>query len=300
MRILIADDDAVMLAYLDRLVRRLGFETVLAPDGSAALSALVADDPPRIAILDWMMPGYSGAQIVSALRADADRPYTYALLVTGHTSGGSKLDALEAGVDDFLSKPFDPSELTARLRVAERITSLYQRLEDRERELAHQAGHDALTGLMNRGSIFRRLEAELRRAAHGGLPPAVLAVDLDHFKVVNDTFGHAAGDAVLREAALRLRSAMRELDAVGRIGGEEFVAVLPSCPRDAALAVAERMCQRVRATPMLTGDGQHAVTCSVGVVVARAAEAAEDVVRRADAEMYRAKAEGRDRVVGEA
>jgi diguanylate cyclase (GGDEF)-like protein len=206
--------------------------------------------------------------------------------------------ALDAEVDDFLTKPLDSVELRARLRSGLRVLDLQERLLETQAALHHQATHDHLTGLWNRRMILEELGAELARATREHRPVAIAIGDLDRFKDVNDTHGHATGDAVLQASAKRLQSVLRSYDAVGRLGGEEFLLLLPAAERTEALEIAERARAAVAAEPIASPVGPIAISMSLGIACRQLGEATEAValVEAADAALYRAKAGGRNRV----
>jgi diguanylate cyclase (GGDEF)-like protein len=296
MKMLIADDDLVSRRLLERTLVALGHEVVSVGDGLAAVTALLAPDGPRIAILDWMMPGATGLEVCRLVRKQAG-PYVYILLLTARDRREDIVTGLDAGADDFLTKPFDALELRARLRPGKRVIDLEDgliRTKEAYRELAIR---DSLTGLWNRRMILDQLGSELHRAEREGKALGVAIADLDHFKRVNDTLGHAAGDAVLREVAERMRSAVRDCDSVGRYGGEEFLLVLPGCDGPAGLQVAERVRLRVARTPVQAGDEAVPITVSLGLAFSRRADVEpEALIQAADEALYRAKAAGRNRV----
>ena len=296
MRILIADDDLVSRRLLERTLVGLGHEVVAFEDGLEAMAALLKPDGPRIAILDWMMPGATGLEVCRQVR-QRPAPYVYILLLTARDRREDIVTGLDAGADDFLTKPFDALELRARLRPGERIVDLQEGLIRAREDLRELAIHDSLTGLWNRGMVLDQLGRELSRSRREGKALAVAIADLDHFKKVNDTLGHAAGDAVLREAADRMRSAVRDCDFIGRYGGEEFLLVLPGCDGVAGLAVAERVRSRMADEPVRAGEALLPITVSIGLAYSRATGVEpEALIRAADEALYRAKAAGRNRV----
>jgi two-component system cell cycle response regulator len=289
MRILAAEDNPVFQSMLRTLLRKWGYEAVMAQNGNEAWEILESADPPRLAVLDWMMPGMDGVQICRRVRSTNREHYIYIVLLTARTDSEDLVEGMEAGADDYLTKPFNAQELRVRIRAGRRILDLQDALR-------LQATHDGLTGLLNRNSILTRLGEEIVRHQRESRPLSLLMVDLDRFKLVNDTYGHLAGDAVLCEAAARMSAVARCYDGLGRYGGEEFLVVLPGCDLAAALAQAERLREAICATPVALPNGGLPVTCSIGVACAEGARA-ETLIRYADEALYQAKAQGRNRVV---
>lgn len=296
MRILIADDEAVSRRVLEGALIHLGYEVVVCADGAQALDALLAGDGPRLAILDWMMPGTDGLDVCRRVRA-ASAHYVYVIILTTRDRREDVLAAYDAEVDDFLTKPFDLLELRARVRSGERVLALQERLLAVQEALRHEASHDPLTGLWNRRMILEQLDREVAHAADTGRPLAVIVGDLDHFKRVNDRYGHAAGDVALRAAAQRLQSVLRSADFIGRYGGEEFLIVLPACEPGLALSIAERA-RRAIASGRVEAEGTSVpLTASLGVACSSPAwRDAASLIHAADQALYRAKAAGRDRI----
>jgi diguanylate cyclase (GGDEF)-like protein len=290
MRVLIADDELDSGDSLALLLQLWGYEPVVVRDGLAALAALEAPDAPRLALLDWKMPGVDGIGVCREVRK-ANQSYRYLVLLTGLGGREEMLEGLEAGADEFLTKPVEPAELKARLRAAQRIIAMQE-------QLCEQASRDALTGLWNRAGILSILDRELGRGRREERPVAVLLADLDHFKRINDTLGHLAGDIVLRQTAQRLLHAVRPYDAVGRYGGEEFLFVLPGCDGESALGLAERLRQCIAAGRINVESVEVQVTLSLGVAVSpgEAELDAVELLRAADAALYEAKRAGRNRV----
>lgn len=295
MKILIADDDPVSRRLLEGTLTRLGQEVVSVADGSAALAHLLTADAPRLAILDWMMPGLDGLAVCREIRKRTE-PYVYVILLTARDRREDMVAALDAQADDFLTKPFDSVELRARLQSGQRVLELQERLLETQAALRHQATHDHLTGLWNRRMILDELGRSLPRTIDSKLPFAVAVADLDHFKQINDTHGHAAGDVVLQEAARRLRSALRDYDSVGRYGGEEFLVLLPGCDGASAHVVAERARAAIAMEPADCDGTPVPMTASIGVAFTSSAVDAAVLIDAADAALYRAKAGGRNRV----
>lgn len=297
-RILIADDDAVSRKVLQAKLSRWGYVVETAADGDEAWEKLVADDAPRIAVLDWMMPGMDGIDVTKRLRRFREEPYTYVILLTGRTESADIVMGMEAGADDYVTKGSADAELEVRIRAGKRIVDLQAELYVTREELRRQATHDSLTGAWNRASIFEILKGELERGRRANEPVAAVLVDLDHFKVVNDTHGHQAGDAVLTTAVERMNEVLRGYDALGRYGGEEFLVVLSGGWPQIARRIGERMRAALAATPVVTQAGSVAITASFGVAAAawEMPADADSLVHAADMALYRAKEAGRNRV----
>lgn len=298
-RTLLAEDNPIFQTMLRSLLDRWGYETVLARDGNEAWQALSSSEPPRLAILDWMMPGVNGVELCRRIRAAAQEPYIYILLLTARTEAGALVEGMDAGADDYLTKPFKAHELRVRLRAGRRILQLQEQLLLAREALREQATHDSLTGMLNRAGIFEALEHEIDRAQRERGPLAVLMTDIDFFKKINDTWGHGAGDLVLKKAAARMQHAVRAYDSLGRYGGEEFLLVLPGCTAEAATERAERLRQAIALVPFETGHESIQITCSIGVSARPHALRTdlEAMVREADVALYAAKQAGRNRVV---
>jgi len=298
-RILLADDDEVSRHILKATLSRWGFDVVTAVDGEQAWQILEGADTPRLAILDWMMPGMDGVDVCRKVREQLTGPYIYMLLLTSKREKEDIVSGMAAGADDYVSKPFDPQELRMRLKAGERIIDLQEKLLQAQQELHYMATHDNLSGLQNRYAILEALRRELSRARREGREVGIILADIDHFKRINDSLGHLAGDAVLREVAARLRKHVRPYDYVGRYGGEEFLVVLPECPLRATQGAAERMQKAVFQEPVLLAEGPVNVTISLGVTGYAQGETDElqALIRAADGALYRAKAAGRNRVM---
>jgi two-component system cell cycle response regulator len=298
MKILAAEDNLIFQSILRNLLTKWGYDVVSAGNGMEAWQILQSEDAPRLAILDWMMPGMDGVEVCRRLRASNHEPYIYTLLLTARTESVDLVQGMEAGADDYLRKPLNTMELRARLRAGRRIVELQEQLLMAREALRQQATHDGLTGLLNRSSVMEILHKELARSQRENLPLSVLMIDLDLFKQVNDQRGHLVGDAVLREASARMKSAIRRYDAIGRYGGEEFLVVLPGCDAAGGAAQAERLRLALATRPFAISGQAINVTCSIGcsLVSGVSPSDADCLVREADEALYVAKAHGRNRV----
>ncbi len=294
LRMIVAEDDAASRHLLHYFLKKWGFSVHLASDGMEAWNLVQSADVPSIAILDWVMPGLEGVELCRRVRHLARRHYTYMLLLTGKQGKQDIVEGLQAGADDYLTKPFNPGELEARLLVAQRIIAFQESLIAAQEMLRTEALHDFLTRLLNRAGIVEALNLELDRGQRSGDPASILLVDIDHFKHINDTYGHLAGDEALREVARRVKASLRSYDSAGRYGGEEFLIVAPGCGKAAGLVVAEKIRQTVCAAPINFLGQERTITVSVGVSTSRGDLNADSAIRAADAALYQAKGAGRN------
>jgi diguanylate cyclase (GGDEF)-like protein len=297
-KILVAEDEPTSRHTLSAALAKLGYEIEIAGDGRAAWEALQRTDAPEIAILDWMMPDATGPEICRRLRARESGPYVYVILLTMMTERSALVEGLDSGADDFISKPFRLPELYARLRAGQRVIDLQRELLAGRAQMEKVAAYDFLTGLLNRRSILEKLGHEIARAERESAPLGVIMMDLDHFKRINDSYGHMQGDQVLQEAARRLSETVRCYDSIGRYGGEEFLLVAAGADLDATAGIAERLRRAIADEPMQVGDGQLQVTGSFGASAAFAGApgGAKQLIEAADRALYRAKNAGRNRV----
>jgi two-component system, cell cycle response regulator len=297
-RVLVAEDDAMFRRILENWLGHWGYQVTLAEDGARAWAILQQDLPPQLLILDWMMPALSGLELCRMVRERDQIPYQYILLATAKDAKQDLVRGLEAGADDYLTKPFDKSELRARLRAGNRILTLQDSQIRAHEQLRFQATHDQLTGVLNRAEILETLRRELERAARSNTATGLLMLDVDHFKAVNDTYGHLTGDAVLKEVTQRIVKALRGYDSVGRYGGEEFVIVLPGCDRGQIDLGAERVRSAVDNGFVLFNESRVSVTVSIGAAVASHGVISDtEMLAAADSALYKAKEIGRNRTV---
>ena len=299
--VLLVDDDELVLAHLSELVQAAGFNVHTAGDGATALAFLKQYFTP-IVITDLSMPAMDGLALCRAIRQQAWPGYIYILLLTVHDGESDILAGLEAGADDYLSKRTSAAQLVARLHAAQRIVGLEQALKVELEERRRQSLTDSLTGAHNRRYFERQLHYDYKRTQRGGGPLSLLMLDIDHFKRINDRYGHAAGDAVLQDIVRRIRHCLtRETDWCARIGGEEFVIVLGDTPLTGAARVAERIRQAIAGVPVVTHACAIGVTASIGVVAFqpaadRESESVESLIAELDSNMYLSKQNGRNRV----
>jgi two-component system cell cycle response regulator len=300
LKILIADDDAVSRSVMKRMLVNGGYEVSTANDGLQAVELLMEVDGPRLVLLDWMMPGLNGPEVCRAIRNGPRRGYTYIVLLTSKDSKEDLVAGLESGADDYLIKPCNPEELQARLRTGRRILQLEDFLVEAREEMRFKATHDALTLLLDRGAILHQLASSLAQLGERQDSLSVLLCDVDHFKAINDTYGHPVGDEVLREIALRLKSAVRDGDAVGRYGGEEFLVLLNKCGPDNVHLSAQRICRSIMAEPIETSAGPLEVSISAGALSVHQElnQLSQDkILKSVDLALYQAKKDGRARAI---
>jgi diguanylate cyclase (GGDEF)-like protein len=247
-----------------------------------------------------MMPGMDGIELCRKIRSRDLGPYQYVLLLTAKDDKQDVVTGLEAGADDYLTKPFNVDELRARVRAGKRILDLQAALIRAQKDLQFEAAHDRLTAIWNRGAILDLLKGELERSRRSQDSLGIIMVDVDFFKKINDSYGHLVGDTVLQEVGHRLASGLRSYDSVGRYGGEEFLIVVPGCDTLNLVVTAERLRHRIADQPIQTRAGPVPVTISLGLAAAQANESVvigrETLIRDADQALYAAKARGRNRV----
>ncbi len=296
MRILIADDESMSRRLLQKTMERAGFEVTAVENGRRAADDLCRPDGPKLALLDWVMPELDGPGVCREVRKRKEQSYVYMILLTSKEKKENVVAGLESGADDYLTKPFNPEELKARLRTGTRILELEDRLIEAREEMRFQATHDALTGIWNRGVIMEFLGRELARSNREGKCTAILLGDLDHFKRINDTYGHIVGDEVLKETARRLLSSVRTYDFVGRYGGEEFLVVLSNCDPAYGPHRAEQILRNIAQHPMQTSEGLIPVTMSLGLLLSQewGYRPAEELLHEVDGALYAAKGAGRN------
>jgi two-component system chemotaxis response regulator CheY len=278
-------------------LERFGYSVETASDGTQALRKL--DEPDiQVVITDWVLSEMEGLELCRQIREKVQNRYVYIILLTARSEKTDIVRGIEAGADDYLIKPVGPDELKVRLRAAERIIGLERRLREVQQQLVELAAQDSLTGLLNRRALFERLSQETERAKRQQAPLSILLFDIDHFKRINDTYGHITGDKVIASVALRAKKLCRTYDILGRYGGEEFVVVLPGCCIATAEQVAERIRKALDSEPIQADSENIVVTASFGVTEFSHMKDTDrySIFRRADGALYRAKQEGRNRV----
>jgi diguanylate cyclase (GGDEF)-like protein len=294
-RLLLVDDDSVSRSVLSRQLAGRGYDILEAESGGAALRVLTQPNAPRMAVVDWNMGTINGPELCRILRGRS--PYVYVVLTTAREGRRPLVEAMNSGADGYIQKPVDVDELEAWLVAGQRIVELQDGLLKAHAELERRATHDALTGVRNRGSMLEILGRELRRSIRTKSATAIVLLDVDHFKNVNDTYGHPVGDEVLVEFAARCARAVRDYDVVGRYGGEEFLLVLPGGSSPDAAAVGGRLLDAIARRPFTTTAGPINVSTSAGAASTGQGYLDVDVmIAAADAALYEAKRSGRARL----
>ena len=304
-RILIVDDHEDNIELLRARLEAWGYRTVCAMDGASALRS-VYESPPDLILLDVMMPEIDGIEVARRIKADGSLPFIPIIMQTALDSIEHKVEGLDAGADDYITKPIHFSELQARVRSLLRIKALQEKVANRERELSEMNDRlllisrtDGLTGIANRRHIEERLHEMWEHASRLNEPLSCVMCDIDKFKSVNDTYGHQAGDAVLKQFAEVLTHEAREIDRVGRYGGEEFIVLLPGTVLDAAVTFAERVRSAIEERTFTFEGGSLRRTVSAGVAAwpHPRVHSHEELIKAADSALYVAKETGRNRVI---
>ena len=302
-KILVVDDSRTQLERLVKVLEREGFDVRSATTGNEAI-VKVRTDPPDLVLLDMILPDMDGLKVLLHVKKAPDDRFIPVIILSVKSDLGSKVEGLRLGADDFLAKPFEDLEIVARVNAMLRIKSLQDQLRTTQAKLEEQSVTDGLTGLKNRRFFDDRLGEEFRRAQRYADPVSLIMIDLDHFKQVNDRFGHQTGDAVLRESASLVRQSIRDTDIGARYGGEEFAVILPKTHLAGALAVAERIWRELgrkvyRTGPQPSGRPQELrVTASIGLAFYPSKDIAtsESLVKYADEALYQAKRSGRNTI----
>jgi len=297
MRVLVVEDDVSSRSLLVNILQNEGYEVQACANGAEAWATLQIPDSPLLVLLDWCMPEMDGLEVVTRLRALRSEHPHYILMLTSRVEKSDVIAGLEAGANDYLTKPYDIGELRARLATGQRMIEIQSSLIASRDVMAELATHDTLTGLLNRSGIIERLRQELSRGKRYHSNLAVGMCDIDHFKQVNDLHGHQTGDAVLRAFARVLSDNLRPYDAVGRIGGEEFLITAPIQEKFNIVPVFSRLCEQIAGHKIETESGIISVTISIGVVNTDPEMTIEKILAAADSAMYEAKRAGRNRVV---
>ena len=295
MKILIAEDDVTSRNILTAVLKKWGYDPLVTENGLAAWNELQRPDAPKMILLDWNMPEPDGLEICRRIRKIESPEPPYIIMLTSRDEKSDIVQGLEAGANDYIPKPYDSSELRARIMVGQRMLKLQSSLSEAQKVLAHQAMHDSLTGIFNRRAILDLLAGELNRVQRDDKQLSIGMCDIDHFKKINDAFGHQAGDEVLVAFAQIVQECLRKHDYIGRYGGEEFIIITSNNKGDAYLSPFERIRERIADARIETNAGPVSITVSIGVASGSGQDTAA-LLTAADKALYRAKTTGRNRV----
>ncbi len=297
LKILVADDSAIYRKLVEQTLSGDNHNVVFAKNGREALD-LFAKHLPALVITDWTMPDISGIEVCKRIRQDFQQGYAHIILLTSNTEKEQVVEGLAAGADDYLTKPFHQGELLARVHVGLRVVELHRQVQAKNRQLEEMALTDPLTGLSNRRAVDFWITRQLSAAARHDFPIWVALADLDHFKKVNDTYGHDAGDTVLKAFAEILKHTTRQSNLCGRHGGEEFLIILTHVDRDDSLTAFDRIRKHMEQQKFTVNGQTFSVTTSMGVAGFRGTTppAFADLITEADTALYSAKRKGRNRI----
>lgn len=296
-KILVVDDNQTSRLILTSALKKWGYEPIQASNGKEALSILSQPNTPMIVLLDWIMPEMDGLDVVKNLKQMGKEIPPYVIMLTAKTEKEDVIAGLEAGADDYVRKPFDMEELQARIKVGIRTINLQKKLIETQKALEHEALHDPLTGVLNRRGVLERLNEEIERGYRKGTFTCVAMFDIDHFKKVNDAYGHQVGDEVLKGFTRIISDKTRAYDSLGRLGGEEFLLILPETSENESVSALERLLNEIRNTPIHTSAGDFKITTSIGGIIICGKPIIDKVIKLVDDALYKAKANGRDQLV---
>ena len=300
LKILVVDDEQIDRRVVEKTLARLGHDVILADSGEAAWK-IIQEEPIRFVLTDWNMPLMTGIDLIKKIRSTTLPSYVYTILVTSNSKDEDIVKGLYAGADDYITKPFNPTELEARVAVGERMLALEDGLMQANNQLEKLAMVDSLTGLLNRRAIYKFARGELERARRVSEPISVIFLDIDKFKSVNDEFGHLTGDEALRLVAQVIKKRSRAYDGLGRWAGDEFLVVLPGASAIDAQKAATRIVEGIAATKLAIPDGGIlSLSASAGVTTQAKMTGAiailDDIIQAADEALYRAKDAGGNQV----
>lgn len=296
MRIMIVEDDPISRSLLETFLTQWGYDVLVTEDGMEAWKIIRESRAPNLIISDWMMPNMDGLDLCKKIREMVKHDYTYFILLTTKSDREDIIEGLDAGADDFITKPFDHGELKSRVKIGERIINL-------ERRVIEMANTDFLTGVLSRRAFIERAEEEISRSVRKKRGFSIIMIDIDHFKKINDSYGHQAGDRILQDFAGEVRGTIRVYDFVGRYGGEEFIVCLPDINMEQSLLSSERMRAAIEEIKFTLPDGDPfpiRITASFGVSCFHpdSGDDLASIIKRADEALYEAKSRGRNQVYG--
>jgi diguanylate cyclase (GGDEF)-like protein len=305
MKILLAEDITVTRKLVKRILENNGYKVIEARDGQEAWEILQKEkEKINLALIDWLMPRLNGLQLCKRIKATENQDYTYIIFLTGNVDIDDVVEGLASGADDYVTKPFDKRELISRIDVGKRFIQLHQKLREASHQLHILSITDGLTQILNRRALLERLEEELYRANRENAFFSLVMLDIDHFKKVNDKYGHQAGDKVLVEVVNRVKSKLRSYDIIGRYGGEEFVVGIFGADKEMGINKAEDFRRCIDEKEFEYNDKKLKISISLGVSYQKIEDSKSDISqllddlsKKADSALYRAKETGRNKVV---
>lgn len=299
MKILVIENSPITLQLIERNLHSWGYDVISYSSEEECQSIILSEDCPRVALLDWSTQEVDGLELCRMIRGRNKDSYIYTILLSSKNKPEDLVKGLDAGADDYITKPFNTHELQVRIRTGERIIQLQNDLLE-TRELLQQAAiTDTLTGLFNRRALYQHVQQELIRSRRSESPFGLIMIDIDHFKLINDSYGHIVGDHVLKEASLRIQNSIREYDVAGRYGGEEFLVQTPDCNKSSTLRIAERIRLCFEQSPFLVSEHSIPVTVSAGYMCVNGKAFDYDIeqlIHHIDKALYKAKGNGRNRI----
>ncbi|MGB8952400.1 MAG: diguanylate cyclase [Candidatus Aminicenantales bacterium] len=295
MKVLLAEDDVISCKILERNINKWGYEVAITQNGKEAWKAL-QNHSLRLAIVDWMMPEMDGVELCQKIRQAQKPKYTYIILLTARDNQQDIIEGLQAGADDYMTKPVNFLELKARLQTGRRIIELEDKLLESQGKLYELATQDSLTGLWNRATIMQFLQEELEHSSREDYAVSIILLDIDFFKKINDTHGHHTGDLVLKKATSCLKKHVRPYDRIGRYGGDEMLIVLPHCSKKNVARIAERLRYQCSKANVRTTKGPLSLTLSLGCASSEdfVHPTVHSLILAGDNALYKAKNQGRN------
>ena len=295
MKILIADDSPTTRFVLKKNLNKWNYDVVEASDGITAYNILQNDDPPRIAILDWNMPGMDGVSICKKIRSEPNKPFIYKILLTSRSSTEDLVFALDNGAHNFQSKPFKPIEIRSHVKVGHRLVEADDKLKEYADTMKKLATVDPLTNAFNRRYFMEHAEQEFKRSLRYQRPFSLLIIDIDHFKKINDNYGHACGDEVLKAITSLFKEELRNSDIFARIGGEEFAVILPETNAVKAVEVGQRIRIKIKNYDIPYNNINIKITISIGISsINDKSKSLDELLKNADDALYDVKKCGRN------
>ncbi len=293
---LIVEDDKETRELIHEFIKDIFIKVYKTKSAEEAQILLKSDETIQLILLDWNLPGLSGIEFSKILRETTDNRYIYILMITGEQSSDSMILAYEKGVDDYIVKPFQFSELKAKLKSAQRIIEMENKLRKKYKEAHYKSIYDSLTNVFNRAEIFEKLNVEYVRHTRNKLIFGIILIDIDYFKKINDTFGHQYGDYVLKKTAEIIKNRCRSYDYIGRYGGEEFLIICPETDKNSLYSIANRIREAVMEYDFEYKNVKSNITISAGIATSDETHSFDSMLELADKRLYNSKSSGRNKI----